>query len=57
MHLFSDIREGVVDFTNPYFLEPTTMVTPAPAIKSRAAAIFSPFPIMVIMQTVPNYNP
>ncbi|XP_042857155.1 glutamate receptor ionotropic, delta-2-like [Penaeus japonicus] len=36
-------REVVVDFTLPYFLESTTIVSPAPAEKNRAFAVFSPF--------------
>ncbi|XP_042857157.1 glutamate receptor ionotropic, delta-2-like [Penaeus japonicus] len=40
-------RETVVDFTKPYFLESTTMLSPAPAEKSRAGAIFSPFTPLV----------
>ncbi|XP_063590199.1 glutamate receptor ionotropic, delta-1-like [Penaeus indicus] len=36
-------REVVVDFTQPYFTESTTLVSRAPAEKNRAFAIFSPF--------------
>ncbi|KAK8380493.1 hypothetical protein O3P69_016827 [Scylla paramamosain] len=40
-------RETVVDFTSPYYLEATTMVSPAPALRSRIFAIFSPFTYQV----------
>lgn len=40
-------RETVVDFTAPYYLEATTMVSPAPALTSRVFAIFSPFTYQV----------
>ncbi|XP_069171820.1 probable glutamate receptor isoform X1 [Procambarus clarkii] len=40
-------RETVVDFTVPYFMESTTIVTPAPKEKSKAGAIFSPFTPLV----------
>ncbi|XP_068229295.1 probable glutamate receptor [Palaemon carinicauda] len=36
-------RERVVDFTLPYFMESTAMVSRAPAEKNRAFAVFSPF--------------
>ncbi|XP_042884156.1 glutamate receptor ionotropic, delta-1-like [Penaeus japonicus] len=36
-------REDVLDFTKPYFMESITIVSRAPAEKSRAAAVFSPF--------------
>ncbi|XP_069995050.1 probable glutamate receptor [Penaeus vannamei] len=36
-------REVVVDFTQPYFLEASTLISPAPAEKNRAFAVFSPF--------------
>ncbi|KAG7170275.1 Glutamate receptor ionotropic, delta-1-like 27, partial [Homarus americanus] len=40
-------REKVVDFTHPYFLESTILVSRAPAPKNKAFAIFSPFtPLM-----------
>ncbi|XP_071532036.1 glutamate receptor ionotropic, delta-2-like [Panulirus ornatus] len=37
------IRETVVDFTMPYFLESLTLVSPAPKEKNRSFAILSPF--------------
>ncbi|XP_071524261.1 glutamate receptor ionotropic, delta-2-like [Panulirus ornatus] len=37
------IRETVVDFTTPYFLESTTIVSRAPAEKNTSLAIFYPF--------------
>ncbi|MPC97091.1 hypothetical protein E2C01_092383 [Portunus trituberculatus] len=45
LHIYSiqGSRETVVDFTSPYYLEATTMVSPAPALRSRIFAIFSPF--------------
>ncbi|XP_037794744.1 glutamate receptor ionotropic, delta-1-like isoform X2 [Penaeus monodon] len=36
-------REAVLDFTKPYFMESITIVSRAPAEKSRAMAVFSPF--------------
>ncbi|XP_069193541.1 glutamate receptor ionotropic, delta-1-like [Procambarus clarkii] len=36
-------RETVVDFTTPYYLETITLVSRAPAEKSRAFAVFSTF--------------
>ncbi|XP_069164789.1 probable glutamate receptor [Procambarus clarkii] len=36
-------RETVVDFTTPYYLETVTLVSRAPAEKSRAFAVFSTF--------------
>ncbi|XP_047493795.1 uncharacterized protein LOC125042313 [Penaeus chinensis] len=36
-------REAVLDFTKPYFMESVTIVSRAPAEKSRAVAVFSPF--------------
>ncbi|XP_066967133.1 glutamate receptor ionotropic, delta-2-like [Macrobrachium rosenbergii] len=43
----TESRETVVDFTKPYFLESTTIVTRAPAQLSKAGAIFSPFTLLV----------
>ncbi|XP_050690664.1 glutamate receptor ionotropic, delta-1-like [Eriocheir sinensis] len=40
-------RETVVDFTFPYFLESTTLVSGAPKEKSRTFAVFSPFTLEV----------
>ncbi|XP_064120697.1 glutamate receptor ionotropic, delta-2-like [Macrobrachium nipponense] len=37
------LRETVIDFTRPYFMESMTIVSTAPAEKSRAFAAFSPF--------------
>ncbi|XP_047494037.1 glutamate receptor ionotropic, delta-2-like [Penaeus chinensis] len=37
------IRETVVDFTSPYYMESTTLVSRAPKEKNRAFAVFSPF--------------
>lgn len=39
----SGAREAVLDFTKPYFMESITIVSRAPAEKSRAVAVFSPF--------------
>ncbi|XP_069159716.1 glutamate receptor ionotropic, delta-2-like [Procambarus clarkii] len=36
-------RASVVDFTNPYFMESTTLVSRAPAEKNRSFAVFYPF--------------
>ncbi|KAK3882211.1 hypothetical protein Pcinc_013384 [Petrolisthes cinctipes] len=36
-------RESVTDFTLPYFLESTTLVSPAPSELPRALAVFYPF--------------
>ncbi|KAK3849832.1 hypothetical protein Pcinc_043427, partial [Petrolisthes cinctipes] len=36
-------REAVVDFTAPYFMEMTVLLSRAPAIKSRAFAVLTPF--------------
>ncbi|XP_071524435.1 probable glutamate receptor [Panulirus ornatus] len=53
-------RERVVDFTLPYFLESTILVSRAPAPKSRAFAIFYPFsPLVGVLQAglpVPSYT-
>ncbi|XP_066971943.1 glutamate receptor ionotropic, delta-2-like [Macrobrachium rosenbergii] len=43
----TESRETVVDFTKPYFLESTTIVTRAPAQLSKAGAIFTPFTLLV----------
>ncbi|XP_071526283.1 glutamate receptor ionotropic, delta-2-like [Panulirus ornatus] len=40
-------RETVVDFTMPYYLESTTLVSPAPKEKNRSFAILSPFTLNV----------
>ncbi|MPC46645.1 Glutamate receptor ionotropic, delta-1 [Portunus trituberculatus] len=40
-------REGVVDFSTPYFVEGTILVSPAPKEKNRAFAAFSPFSAQV----------
>ncbi|XP_064118946.1 glutamate receptor ionotropic, delta-2-like [Macrobrachium nipponense] len=48
----TESRETVVDFTKPYFLESTTIVTRAPAQLSKAGAIFSPFTLLVWMLLV-----
>ncbi|XP_071526281.1 probable glutamate receptor [Panulirus ornatus] len=41
------IRETVVDFTDPYYLESATLMSPAPKEKNRSFAILSPFTIEV----------
>ncbi|KAK4318682.1 hypothetical protein Pmani_010310 [Petrolisthes manimaculis] len=43
----NDLREDVVDFTFPYYLESTVIVTEAPAAKNRAFAVLSPFTLRV----------
>ncbi|XP_071536863.1 glutamate receptor ionotropic, delta-2-like [Panulirus ornatus] len=45
----TDIRETVVDFTVPYYMESTTLVSPAPKEKNRSFAILSPFTAEVWM--------
>ncbi|XP_063852040.1 glutamate receptor ionotropic, delta-1-like [Scylla paramamosain] len=40
-------RETVVDFTVPYYMESTTLVSGAPKEKSRTFAVFSPFTMEV----------
>ncbi|XP_068225815.1 glutamate receptor ionotropic, delta-1-like [Palaemon carinicauda] len=40
-------RESVVDFTNPYYQESITLISRAPAEKSRTFAVFSPFTFQV----------
>ncbi|CAL4088970.1 unnamed protein product, partial [Meganyctiphanes norvegica] len=40
-------REVVVDFTSPYIMDNTAMISPAPKEKNRAFAAFSPFTIAV----------
>ncbi|XP_063865701.1 glutamate receptor ionotropic, delta-2-like [Scylla paramamosain] len=40
-------RERVVDFSTPYFVEGTILVSPAPKEKNRAFAAFSPFSAQV----------
>ncbi|KAK4328126.1 hypothetical protein Pmani_001447 [Petrolisthes manimaculis] len=40
-------RETVVDFTQPYYLESTTLVSRAPAELPRAMAVFKPFHLEV----------
>ncbi|XP_064080693.1 glutamate receptor ionotropic, delta-1-like [Macrobrachium nipponense] len=40
-------RESVVDFTNPYYQESITLISRAPAEKSRTFAVFSPFTVQV----------
>ncbi|XP_071537483.1 glutamate receptor ionotropic, delta-2-like isoform X2 [Panulirus ornatus] len=40
-------RETVVDFTTPYYMESTTLVSPAPKKKNRSFAVFSPFTLEV----------
>ncbi|XP_068229792.1 glutamate receptor ionotropic, delta-2-like [Palaemon carinicauda] len=37
------VREGVIDFTMPYYLEALTIISSTPAEKNRAFAVFSPF--------------
>ncbi|XP_068229256.1 glutamate receptor ionotropic, delta-1-like [Palaemon carinicauda] len=41
------LRETVIDFTRPYFMESMTLVSAAPAEKNKAFAAFSPFSPMV----------
>ncbi|KAK4316331.1 hypothetical protein Pmani_012515 [Petrolisthes manimaculis] len=48
----NDMREDVVDFTFPYYLESTVIVTQAPAARSRAFAVLSPFTLRVWMLVV-----
>ncbi|XP_071526285.1 glutamate receptor ionotropic, delta-2-like [Panulirus ornatus] len=43
----TETRETVVDFTMPYYLESTTLVSPAPKEKNRSFAILSPFTLNV----------
>ncbi|XP_069995052.1 glutamate receptor ionotropic, delta-2-like [Penaeus vannamei] len=43
----TESRETVIDFTSPYFLESTTVLTPAPKEVGRAGAVFAPFTPMV----------
>lgn len=43
----SGSRETVVDFTAPYYMESTTLVSGAPKEKSRTFAVFSPFTLEV----------
>ncbi|ROT84896.1 hypothetical protein C7M84_021910 [Penaeus vannamei] len=45
--MISESRETVIDFTSPYFLESTTVLTPAPKEVGRAGAVFAPFTPMV----------
>lgn len=40
-------REEVVDFTAPYFLESTTLISRAPEKKNQSFAVFSPFTLRV----------
>ena len=37
------LRETVVDFSYPYYIESTNIVTRAPGPMSQALAVFSPF--------------
>ncbi|KAK7085911.1 hypothetical protein SK128_018156 [Halocaridina rubra] len=37
------LRESVIDFTYPYYLESLTLISRAPAERNRAFAVFSPF--------------
>ncbi|XP_042223943.1 ionotropic receptor 40a-like [Homarus americanus] len=50
------LRETVVDFTNPYYLESTTLTSRAPKEKNRGLAIFHPFSyqlwILLILVTI-----
>ncbi|KAG7167501.1 Glutamate receptor ionotropic, delta-1-like 22 [Homarus americanus] len=48
----SGTREKVVDFTAPYFLESTTVISQAPAMKNRAFAVFSPFTVRIWLMVV-----
>ncbi|KAK3891554.1 hypothetical protein Pcinc_004554 [Petrolisthes cinctipes] len=48
----NDLREDVVDFTFPYYLESTVIVTQAPAARNRAFAVLSPFTLRVWMLVV-----
>ena len=41
-------RETVVDFSIPYYLESSTVLSKAPAPSSKAFAVFSPFTFLVI---------
>ncbi|XP_068247580.1 glutamate receptor ionotropic, delta-2-like [Palaemon carinicauda] len=43
----TETRGTVVDFTKPYFLESTIIITQAPAQLSKAGAVFSPFSLMM----------
>ena len=43
MTLFLGIREGFVDFSYPYFFEPTVLITKKPSLKNRTFAVFTPF--------------
>ncbi|KAK4313226.1 hypothetical protein Pmani_015403 [Petrolisthes manimaculis] len=52
----TDSRETVVDFTDPYFFDTTSIVSRAPAEKNRSLAVFYPFTsllwIIVILVTL-----
>ncbi|KAK3891557.1 hypothetical protein Pcinc_004557 [Petrolisthes cinctipes] len=48
----NDMREDVVDFTFPYYLESTVIVTQAPAARNRAFAVLLPFTLRVWMLVV-----
>ncbi|KAK3891550.1 hypothetical protein Pcinc_004550 [Petrolisthes cinctipes] len=48
----NDLREDVVDFTFPYYLESTVIVTQAPAARNRAFAVLLPFTLRVWMLVV-----
>ncbi|XP_071526279.1 glutamate receptor ionotropic, delta-1-like [Panulirus ornatus] len=43
----TDIRETIVDFTLPYCLEASKLVSPAPKEKNRSFAVLSPFTLRV----------
>ena len=43
----TDIRETVIDFTNPYFTDPSALLSTAPGLASQALAVLSPFQIEV----------
>ncbi|XP_076069237.1 putative glutamate receptor [Oratosquilla oratoria] len=53
-------REGVIDFTYPYYLESATFASRAPVEKNRALAAFSPFTVEVwltLVATVGLFGP
>ncbi|CAL4080226.1 unnamed protein product, partial [Meganyctiphanes norvegica] len=43
----TDGRETVVDFTRPYYIDATTLISQAPKEKNRATAVFLPFTPLV----------
>lgn len=52
LYITLDTRESVVDFTQPYFLESTTLVSRAPEEKARSLAVFYPFTPRVSIQNI-----